>query len=126
MAFFPPTDDIITMIDADKSREGLGHNQRAHKVDGELTLELVGAEVEQGARDGDFGIVDETRQRLAWAERRFDLLRRGVDDLLLGHIENERLEVRAELLREPRRVSRAMSRESRHDREALARLDDGS
>ena len=77
--------------------KGLGHDQLADDVDCQLMFEGRRSEIEQRSGHGDAGIVDKPGQGFA-AERRFNLPRAGGDCRLVCHIEEERREVRAELL----------------------------
>src|SRR6516164_5760066 len=63
-------------------------------------LEVIDLEVEQRSWNSDAGIVDESEQRLS-AECGFHLLRACGHHRFVGHVEDQRHEVRAELLRQP-------------------------
>ncbi len=59
------------------------------QVDGDLPFEVGDLEVEEGARHGDPGVVDEPRECFA-AERLADGPRRAADRPCVRHIEQER------------------------------------
>ena len=63
-------------------------------------FELFNSEADERTHDRDAGVVDEPEQRLA-AERRLDLPCPLGDRRLVGHVEDQRREVRAELVCEP-------------------------
>src|SRR5579862_3664984 len=52
-------------VGTEQRREGLCDDQMADDVDANLQLEVVDLLIEQGARHGDAGIVDQSEQRLA-------------------------------------------------------------
>src|SRR5207245_2272357 len=76
--------------------ESLGRNNRSDEVDVHLAAEFVGGQFEYRARDRNAGIVDQAGERFA-VESAADLARGGQHRRLVGDIEDQRREVRAEL-----------------------------
>ena len=92
----PPLRSLQGRIGAEQRAESLGRNDRPDEVDLHLAAEFVGGEFEHGTRDRNAGIVDEAGERFA-VEGAPDLARGGQHGGLIGDVEDQRREVRAEL-----------------------------
>ncbi len=105
MPFLPATEEIITIRPFGPFRAGSEPSSGPKawvamigpdEVDVHLAAEFVGGEFEHRTRDRNAGIVDETGERFA-VEGGADLARGGQHRGLIGDVEDQRREVRAEL-----------------------------
>ena len=85
---------------AQQRREGLGDDELAGEVDLELGAELADIDMEQGAGNGDAGIVDQAGERLP-VEGRGDGCRAHRHGGGVGNVEQDRREAGAEFLFQP-------------------------
>jgi len=87
-------------IRAEERQEGLGYDQLAREVDGDLMPKIADLEIEQRSRHGDAGIVDKAEQGLA-VERLRHLRRARRHGRLAGYVEHQGREAGAEFPAQP-------------------------